>query len=493
MNEFDTSNQLSESDWIENQSIDLLMDPRRGTTSFASLSMVVMALLVYEHVNPWLLLAWLGASFSILVYRYKLKVRCAHFLSRASVARRQKFIEKYSFAWTANAFTWGASGWLFFADIPFQKQYICAMMLFVVGFVGVLNLNSQRKISGKFINTLMGTQVAGGLVYIGLIDNGTSTPLQCAHLASLLAVWLIFHVLDNRFYVSYRRNLVLYYQNGSLIQSLSRRTEQLEQEKQVALNANQVIQRFYSSAAHDIRQPVYALKVYADLAMEDITQVPQLLPKINASCNAVEALFSSLFDYEKIKSGLVNVVHETVDIETVVEEIEHKFRPLARARNLQFRVNNISGFLNTDQALILRILTCFVTNAIKYTATGGVLLAVRKTKSSIDFEVWDTGCGIDKANHALIFEEFYKVGEHANADDGLGLGLCVVKRLSEFAENSSITMQSRPKRGSVFRFSLPLKIYTPPYFQPSMIDQKLRPLVVDHDFNLNEYEISLKS
>ncbi len=487
MNEFDTKNELSESDWIDNQSIDLLLEPRRGTTSFAALAMVVMALLVYEHINLWLLLGWLGASFAILFYRYRLKMRCAPEMAHATVASKRTFIKKYSFAWTASAFTWGASGWLFFADIPVQNQYIGAMMLFVVGFVGVLNLNSQRKISGKFINALMGTQVAGGLAYIGFIDNANITSLQCAHLASLLVVWLIFHIVDNRFYVSYRRNLALYYQNSSLIQSLNRRTTQLEQEKQVALHANQVIQRFYSSAAHDIRQPVYALKVYADLAMEDITQVPQLLPKINASCNAVEALFSSLFDYEKIKSGLINVVHETVDIDAVVEEIEHKFRPLARARNLQFRVNSISGFLNTDQALILRILTCFVTNAIKYTTRGGLLLAVRKTKSSIDFEVWDTGCGIDKENHELIFEEFFKVGEHANADDGLGLGLSVVKRLSEFAENSSISMQSRLKRGSVFRFGLPLKIYTPPHFQPSMINQKMRPLVVDHDFNLNDY------
>lgn len=492
MNEFDTKNELSESDWIENQSIDLLLEPRRGTDGFAALTMIVMALLVNEYVDPWLLFGWLGASVAILIYRYKLKVRCAACMSHASVAVKRKFIDKYSFVWTVNAFMWGAFGWLFFANIPVQNQYICAVLLFVVGFVGVLGLNSQRKISGQFINTLMGTQVAGGLVYIGFIDNANVTSLQSAHLASLLVVWLIFHILDNRFYVSYRRNLVLYYQNSSLIQSLNRRTDQLEQEKQVALNANKVLQRFYSSAAHDIRQPVYALKVYADLAMDDISQVPQLLPKINASCNAVEALFSSLFDYEKIKSGLINVVHQTVDIDAVVDEIESIFRPLARERNLQFRVNSISGFLNTDQDLILRILTCFVTNAIKYTTLGGVLLAVRKKKSSIDFEVWDTGCGIDEANHAMIFEEFFKVGEHANADDGLGLGLCVVKRLSEFAENSSITMQSRLKRGSVFRFSLPLKIYTPPYFQPSMVDQKLRPLVVDHDFNLNEYEVSLK-
>lgn len=492
MNEFAAKNRLSESDWIENQSIDLLLEPRRSANSFAAFAMIVMALLVYEYVDLWLLLGWLGASAAILFYKYKLKVRCAPYMSHASVAIKRKFINKYNFVWTTYAFTWGAFGCLFFANIPVENQYICAMMLLIVGFVGVLNLNSQRKISEQFINTLMGTQLAGGLVYVGFVDNSNFSPLQYAHLASLIVVWLIFHILDNRFYMIYRKNLVLYYQNNKLIQSLNRRTGQLEQEKQVALNANKVLQRFYSSAAHDIRQPVYALKVYADMAMDDIAQVPQLLPKINASCNAIEALFSSLFDYEKLKSGLINVAHQTVDIDTVVDEIESKYRPLARARNLQFRVNAISGFLNTDQDLILRILTCFVTNAIKYTTHGGVLLAVRKTKSSIDFEVWDTGCGIDEANHALIFEEFFKVGEHANADDGLGLGLCVVKRLSEFAENSSITVQSRLKRGSVFRFSLPLTIYAPPYFQPSMVDQKLQPLVVDHDFNLNEYEVNLK-
>ena len=490
MDEFYEKNELSESDWIENHSIDLLLKPFRGLTGITALAMVVMALLAYEYVNLWLLLGWSSLSISILIYRYSLKVRYTQYLARVNVAIKRKFINKYGLAWAINAFMWGVSGWLFFANISIQYQYLCAVMLIVVGFICVLQFNSHRKISGQVINTLMGTQVAGGIFYLGFIGNANITPLQYAHLVSLLVIWLILHILDNRFYASYRKNLVLYHQNSSLIQSLNRRTSQLEEEKQVALNANQVLQRFYSSAAHDIRQPVYALKVYASIAMDDISQVPKLLPKINASCDAVETLFSSLFDYEKIKSGYINVIHQTVHIDAVLNEITAQFQPMAMARNLQFRVNAISGYLNTDQALILRILTCFVNNAIKYTTAGGVLLAVRKTKTTIDFEVWDTGCGIAKANHALIFEEFFKVGEHANANDGLGLGLCVVKRLSEFAENSSITMQSRLKRGSVFRFSLPLKIYTPPHFQPSMVDQKMRSLVVDHNFNLNKYEVN---
>lgn len=492
MNEFDVKNELSESDWIDSHSIDLLLKPLRGMTSFTALAMVVMALLVLEHINLGLLLGWLSLSITILVYRYNIKVRYTQYLTHASVEIKRKFIQKYGFSWAANAFMWGISGWLFFANIPIQNQYLSAVVLIVVGFICVLQFNSHRKVSGQVINTLMGTQVAGCLFYFVFADSANITSLQYAHLVSLLVVWLIFHILDNRFYLVYRNNLVLYYQNGSLIQSLSRRTAQLEEEKLVALNANQVLQRFYSSAAHDIRQPVYALKVYASMAMDDITQVPQLLPKINASCDAVETLFSSLFDYEKIKSGLINVAHQTVHIEAVLNEITSQFQPLAKARKLQFRTNAISGFLNTDQALILRILSCFVNNAIKYTTTGGILLAVRKTKTTIDFEVWDTGCGIDKANHVLIFEEFFKVGEHANANDGLGLGLCVVKRLSEFAENSSITMESRLKRGSVFRFSLPLKTYTQQHAQPKIIKKKLLPLLVDHDFKLKDYEVNLK-
>jgi hypothetical protein len=139
--------EFSESDWIESQSIDLLLEPRRGTTSFAALAMIVMAILVHENINLWLLLGWLGVSVAILVYRYKLKLRYAHYITHASVAIKRQFIHKYSIAWTANAFTWGASGWLFFTNIPAQNQYIGTVMLFVVGFVSVLNLNSQRKIS----------------------------------------------------------------------------------------------------------------------------------------------------------------------------------------------------------------------------------------------------------------------------------------------------------------------------------------------------------
>jgi signal transduction histidine kinase len=268
-----------------------------------------------------------------------------------------------------------------------------------------------------------------------------------------------------------------------LIRTLNLKTEQLAHEKQVAMNANEVIQRFYSSSAHDIRQPVYALKMYAELAATDNAQLPALLPKITASCDAINNLFDSLFDFEQINSGHVNVAHQTVDIDELIDDLEHQFKPLARRKKLEFRTNTVSGYLQTDQLLVKRILTCFISNAVKYTEKGGILITVRKRKSMVVFEVWDTGIGIDAAHLEHVFEEFYKVGDFSSTDEGFGLGLSVVKSLSGYAEGSKISVNSRIGVGSVFRFAMPLKIYTPPYIKSRFENLKTLPLVLDHDIS----------
>ena len=213
-------------------------------------------------------------------------------------------------------------------------------------------------------------------------------------------------------------------------------------------------------------------------------QIAELLPKITASCDAINSLFDSLFDFEQINSGHINVAHQTVDIDEVIDDLEYQFKPLARRKNLEFRTNAVSGYLQTDQLLIKRILTCFISNAVKYTEKGGILVTVRKQKSMVVFEVWDTGIGIDPAHLAHVFEEFYKVGDFSSADEGFGLGLSVVKRLSAYAEGSGISVNSKLGSGSVFRFALPLKLYAPPYVKSRFENFKTLPLVLDHDLSM---------
>lgn len=483
MTAVDINPEFSESDWIESESIRRLMQPRSTMMSYATLTMLVMAIQLYGHLNTYLVGSWLVVSLVFTVFRFQIKKLFNQKIAALNVTSQSAFIKRYSIVWSLTALVWGIAGWLSFANLPIQNLYICASILNLVGFIGVLNLTYHKQIVKYFVNVLMGTQVIAVVLHISFVDKFQGPSLQYVHLISLVIIWGMLSTIYVRFHIGYLRNLKLQYHNHHLIQNLNRKTEQLAHEKQVALNANEVIQRFYSSAAYDIRQPVYALKVYADVAKEDASQIQKLLPKMTESCDAINALFASLFEFEQINSGHVNVVHQTVDIDEVIDDLEQQFKPLARRKNLEFRTNAISGYLQTDQLLVKRILTAFISNAVKYTEKGGILVAVRKASSGIDFEVWDTGIGINNEHQAHVFEEFYKVGDFSSADEGFGLGLSVVNKLSAYAENSSITMKSRLERGSVFRFTLPLKIYTPPYFQPQFDNVTVLPLVLDHNLN----------
>jgi signal transduction histidine kinase len=413
-----------------------------------------------------------------------MKLRFESKFLASAVEVQSAFVNRNKLAWTLNAFSWGVAGCLFFTDIPTQNKYIGAIVLTFVGFVAIHNLNTYRTISNQFINTLMGTQLVGAVWFITYIWQFQGASIQYVHLISLVVIWVVLYIFNNRFYSAFKRNLSLQFRNNSLIRTLNLKSEQLEHEKQVALNANEVIQRFYTSAAHDIRQPVYALKLYSEIAAgSDQNQITNLLPKITDSCIAINNLFDSLFDFEQVNSGHVNVAHQTVDIDEIIDDLEYQFKPLAMRKNLEFRTNIISGYLQTDQLLVKRILTCFISNAVKFTEKGGILVTVRQYKKTIVFEVWDTGIGIDPAHLEHVFEEFYKVGDYASKDEGFGLGLSVVKRLSAYAENSGISVNSRLGKGSVFRFSLPIKIYSPPYIPSRFGTAKSLPLVLDFELN----------
>ncbi len=480
MQDLDIKTELSEGDWIESVSLPLLTKPRSRMTWFAIGTMVAMAVQLYGHVNTFLIAAWLFVSLVVVAFRVHVKSEFNKHLLNAELSVKSAFIARNKLAWTLNAFTWGVSGWLFFSSIPIENQYIGATILTFVGFVAVHNLNAHREISTQFINVLMSTQVLGAVWYIAYVLQFQGPQLQYIHLLSLIVIWAILHIFNKRLFNAFRRNLSLQFRNNSLIKTLNLKTEQLEHEKQVAIHANEVIQRFYSSSAHDIRQPVYALKMYAQMGAADLSALPDLLPKITASCDAIHGLFDSLFEFEQINAGHVHFEHQTVDIDEVIDDLEQRFKPLAIRKNLMFRTNSVSGYLQTDQLLIKRILTCFISNAIKYTFKGGVLLAVRKRKSMIVFEVWDTGIGINPDHIDHVFDEFYKVGDVSSSDEGFGLGLSVVKRLSAYAEGSVISVNSRLGVGSVFRFELPIKTYAQPYIRSRFENLQTLPIVIDH-------------
>jgi signal transduction histidine kinase len=211
--------------------------------------------------------------------------------------------------------------------------------------------------------------------------------------------------------------------------------------------------RFLASAAHDIRQPVHALGLYADWLGSEPELVHEIAPKIVESTKAVNALFDSLFDLVRLDSGKIKLNIEPVGLKQLLHDLELQYRPLAEARGLEFRLHVTPGEVVSDPILLRRILGNLVSNAIKYTPQGGVLVASRARGTTHVIEVWDTGLGIAPEHRGEIFREFFKVPSHPGTEEGFGLGLYIVSRLSAILSHP-VSLESRPGRGTVFRVEL---------------------------------------
>jgi signal transduction histidine kinase len=137
------------------------------------------------------------------------------------------------------------------------------------------------------------------------------------------------------------------------------------------------------------------------------------------------------------------------------------FQPTAAAKGLQIRFKPMEGSITMVPLYLARILSNLITNAVRYTNTGGVLVAARKTREGIRFEIWDTGIGIEETKTQQIFNEFYKINKIDVENEGLGLGLAIARQLCARVPNALITVQSRVGRGSVFKFTVPIYLFKP--------------------------------
>jgi signal transduction histidine kinase len=231
-----------------------------------------------------------------------------------------------------------------------------------------------------------------------------------------------------------------------LIDSLTRQT-------QAALDAVEIKNRFLASAAHDIRQPVHALGLYADWLGSEPELVHELAPKIVNATKAVNQLFDSLFDLARLDSGKIRLNIEPVDVGKLLRDLDLQYRPLCEAKGLRFRMHVRSGTAMSDPILLQRVVGNLISNAVKYTQRGGILVASRATPQGLRIEIWDTGVGIAPVHQREIFREFYKVPTHSGTEDGFGLGLYIVARLTHILGHA-LSLASRPGRGTVFRLVL---------------------------------------
>lgn len=236
--------------------------------------------------------------------------------------------------------------------------------------------------------------------------------------------------------------------------TLERKVE--ERTAQLAL-ANQAKSRFLAAASHDLRQPLQALGLFvAQLrARMDTTERRRVIERIDTALAAMNELFNALLDVTKLDAGGLTPEPSEFPVARLLKRIEQTFAEAAREKNLSLRVLPSRAWLRTDFILLERILFNLVSNAVRYTSRGGIMVGCRRRGADLRIEVWDTGVGIPSDQHRNIFGEFYRLGERdRDQRAGLGLGLAIVDRLCRLLGHP-IAVTSRVGKGSRFTVTVP--------------------------------------
>ncbi|TQV76808.1 PAS domain S-box protein [Aliikangiella marina] len=252
--------------------------------------------------------------------------------------------------------------------------------------------------------------------------------------------------------------------NVTLEQRVAMRTDELhstvkalEAVKQEAEKANKSKSRFLAAASHDLLQPFNAARLFSEMLKSESTNMSEaqaeLVEKTDQSLAVAENIIRSLVDISKLDSGTVHPKTRTFDVYELLDSIEKQFSSFATNKNLKFKVFKRHLYVKSDPELLYRIVQNFVSNAIRYTQQGGVIVGLQKRKSEIRLSVCDTGIGIKEADQQDIFNEFKRIADPSlgESESGLGLGLSISERLASVLDHK-IDLRSNYGRGT--RFSI---------------------------------------
>lgn len=241
-----------------------------------------------------------------------------------------------------------------------------------------------------------------------------------------------------------------------------RAEEELRAAKDEAERANMAKSKFLAAASHDLRQPVQALVFFASALESKIGRSPAatVLSDMRGSLEALNVLLDALLDVSRLDAGIVTPQLTNFSLSVLMDRLVAEFTPPAADKKVVLKAVLTSAIVRTDPMLLGRVLQNFLTNAIRYTHRGRILLGCRRHGTAVRIEVWDTGIGIPTERLNDIFQEFYQVGNiERDRRQGLGLGLAIVNRLSRLLD-CRVQVRSVEGYGSVFSIDVPVVGYS---------------------------------
>jgi signal transduction histidine kinase len=395
---------------------------------------------------PWLLVVaalWLARL--LLAQRFKAA-------QPETLAQWQRWRLWWNLGSLASGALWGLTAWIFYhRGVGIQQTgLIITVYTFCIAAVPVMA--TQPRLFLGF----------AALCFLPMILRIATAPepnsLQLAGI--LLLIFTLTTLLARNYRQALQRAIDLKLRADELAVQLRVEKQAAEEARRQAEIANRAKTQFFTAASHDLRQPLHAMGLFAE-ALRQRTHEPeaaQLVNSINGSVDALEGLFSELLDITRIDSGGVAVNAEHFALGDMLRKLKLHYEPTAFEKGLALRLRGGARVAHADPLLVERIVRNLVSNAIRYTNDGSVLVACRARAGRVLVQVWDTGLGISPPEQARVFEEFYQVPNTAalapEQRKGLGLGLAICKRLADLM-GATLTLRSQPGRGSVFTLDLP--------------------------------------
>jgi PAS domain S-box-containing protein len=233
---------------------------------------------------------------------------------------------------------------------------------------------------------------------------------------------------------------------------------QLGEAKSEAERANYSKTRFLAAASHDLAQPITAARLFLS-SVDRAGCSPRTTSLVDQAENALtasEGLLASLLDISRLDAGAEEIRREHFELASLLEPLAAEFQVLAGHSGLKLRLARCRQVAYSDARLLRRVLQNFLSNAVRYTAKGRVLIGCRRAQASLRIEVWDSGPGIPADKRSEIFEEFRRLDNPAaSGERGLGLGLAIAERIARMLQHP-LSLRSWPGRGSVFAITVPL-------------------------------------
>ncbi len=405
--------------------------------------------------NMLLLAIWLiasvGFSLGLTVYSQRLLRR------GFTVRHTQRLVRNLAFTTLLSGFAWGALTWVVLdsANEAGRIVVICVMSGFLCGAMSLLS--PVLPIFLIFAVSMMGTVT----LKLWLLHQSAYHALGAIVLLYLMA--LIGQARNTN--ISMRAAIELRFENLDLIAKTQQALQAAEQERLTAIEAqkkaeqaNTAKSKFLAAASHDLRQPVHAQGLFLEVLEHTNLSAHQqkLLGSVSAAREATASMLNVLLDFSRIEAGVVAPQMQTFALQPLLNKLEREYAQQADAKGLSYRSRETSLLAHSDPALVEMVLRNFISNAIRYTEFGGLLVTVRRRQGQALLQVGDTGIGIAPEQQQAVFQEFHQLNNsERDRNKGLGLGLAIAQGLARTLGHP-IGLASVPRRGSVFSLTLPL-------------------------------------